>query len=449
MKYISPVVSKLVRSTILMLGMSLLFSFGLSEPLHAKLLAIDKRGGLAGAYLHPDKSPDLVEVFLFVKSGGFDDGDGPEGLAHYLEHLVWLSAVNPDGRASTARDDGAWVSGGITAYSLKGDPEQLNSYLETMAKVFGPPSLDEAFMREERDILKREYDYRLAERPLDPIVRDLQIHLFGDAPRARSVLGTPESIAKLTPEMAMALHTRTHIPANAVLFVMGNTDLATVAPLVEKHFGGIAAGDPPPRRQPPPFQERREIVETSVDGSRYQQLIYFKRIRLETPLAEDRLQLQLDLLHAILDSPLDGSIAKPLRFDDFIASSFSLNLSAIEPGEVLMTVSAVPDDGIGLSDLLTTFEDTLRAIADEGIPEATFDRVREKRFSFYEKHKGRRFRALNLMINQIGDDAEPIAPKIHIKRYGKAALEDVNGLIRALAGSGDVAAALVSPDTSD
>ncbi|MEM7044732.1 MAG: hypothetical protein AAF543_18130, partial [Pseudomonadota bacterium] len=73
-------------------------------------MAIDQRGGLADAYFHPDKTPDLIEVYLIVKSGGFDEGDEPDGLAHYLEHLVWLSAVDPDGRATTARHDGAQIT---------------------------------------------------------------------------------------------------------------------------------------------------------------------------------------------------------------------------------------------------------------------------------------------------------------------------------------------------
>ncbi|MBC6445439.1 MAG: hypothetical protein GDA50_08520 [Alphaproteobacteria bacterium GM202ARS2] len=84
-----------------------LVSVSIPRAAYAELLMLDERGGLAGVYFYRDKTPDSVEVYLAIKSGGFDEGDAPEGLAPYLEHLVWPSAVNPDGRLTTARHDGA------------------------------------------------------------------------------------------------------------------------------------------------------------------------------------------------------------------------------------------------------------------------------------------------------------------------------------------------------
>lgn len=444
MKYQSPFTFYFLHLTVLFSSFALVSSFGLSKILHAELLTIDKRGGLAGVYFFPDRSPDLIETFLFIKSGAFYD-EGREGLAHYLEHLVWLNAVNPDGRATTARHDGASLDGLTTTYSLKGKPEELDAYLETLTKVFEPPSLDEAFMREEVDIIKREYDYRVLERPLYPVYRDIQTHLFGKMGRGRAALGTPETISKFTPEAAVALHARTHVPANAVLFIMGNADLETVEPLVEKHFGGMAAGSPPPRYERSAFQERREILETSVEGLTSPRLIYAKRIMLETPLAKDRLQLRLSLLHSIWDSTLEGSLAKPLRFDDFITNNFSLSLSSIEPGEVLMTFNAVPDEGVELSSLLKAFEETLKVLADDGIPGATFERIRDKRLAALDDAVGRRWLALDLVADQIANEAEPISAETYIERFGGTTLDELNVLVHALSGPGDVVAVSVSP----
>ncbi len=422
--------------------------FGLTVPSQAKLITIEERGGLAGAYFFPDRTPDLIGVFLFIKSGGFY-GDGPDGLAHYLEHLVWLSAVNPDGLATTARDDGAKVDGWLTTYFLKGKPEELSTYLETLAKVFEPPSLDETFMREEVEIIKREYDYRIVEDSLYPVSRDIETRLFGDEGRGRSTIGTPESIAALTPDLAMELHARTHVPANAVLFIMGNADRKTVLPLVEKHFGNIASGNAPEPYQTSPLQEGREIVETRVEGLTSDRLVYTKRIKLEAPIAQDLLRRRLSLLYAIWDSTLEGSLAKPLRFDDFIASEFSVGFDVLAPDEVLMIFNAVPDEGVDLSKLLTAFEETIEAIAEDGIPEATFERIKKKRLDFLDHSKGRRWLALDLVRHQTIDHAEPIDSKTYIERLGETTRDEMNDLVRALASPGQVAAALVSPEASE
>lgn len=246
--------------------------------------------------------------------------------------MVWLNAIDPDGRTTTARHDGARITGDITVYSLKGAPEELDAFLATMAKVFEPPSLNEGFMLEERDIVRREYEYRVSEAKTYPIVRSLMKQLFGDAPRAHSVIGTPEGIALMTPEAALDLHARTHVPANAVLFVIGNAGFATLTGLVDKHLGGMPAGNPSPPLVSPPYQERREIIETSIDSAPAEQIIYLKRVKLDMPIEKDQLGRQLDLLYVILDSTLEGSLAKPLRYENFIARWYALTLTAIEPG---------------------------------------------------------------------------------------------------------------------
>jgi len=444
MKYNSPLGKNIPWPIVLFFILFFFFLLNFSKLLHAELLTIEKRGGLADAYFFPDDSTDLIEAFLLIKSGAFH-GDGPEGLAHYLEHLVWLSVVNPDGRGTTARHDGAWINGLMTAYSIKGKPAELDAYLQTLAKIFEPPSLDEAFMREEIDIVRREYDYRVLEKPLHSIYRGIDTHLFGEIGRGRTTLGTPESIAELTPKAAIALHARTHVPANAVLFIMGNADLETVEPLVQKHFGGIAAGTPPPRYEASPFQERREVSATSIERLTEPWLIYSKRIKLDMPTPKDVLQRRLSLLYSIWDSTLEGSLAKPLRFDNFITNRFDLDLTAIEPGEVWMTFDAVPDDGVDLADVLMAFEDTLQALAKDGIPQATFERIRNKRLASLDRSSGRRWLALDLVVDQIGDDAEPIGAETYITRYGATTLKEVDALMRALAGSGDVVALSVSP----
>ncbi|MGI9486313.1 MAG: hypothetical protein ACR2RF_10645 [Geminicoccaceae bacterium] len=56
---------------------------------------------------------------------------------------------------------------------------------------------------------------------------------------------------------------------------------------------------------------------------------------------------------------------------------------------------------------------------------------------------------IRLVISQTASDAAPIDPETEISRYSQATLEDVNGLVSALVGPGDVAAALVSSDSSD
>ncbi|MBF2761528.1 MAG: insulinase family protein [Ectothiorhodospiraceae bacterium AqS1] len=137
-----------------------------------------------------------------------------EGLAHYVEDLAWLGVF---GKKDDDDDhhSNAQVNGFTTLYRLDTNRDDLPDSLRKLISVSAPLSVESDFALQERNILLREYDLRVRERPLYPVYREMDRSLFGTGMLARSVIGEPSMIARYSLEDARSLHRRSHLLSSA------------------------------------------------------------------------------------------------------------------------------------------------------------------------------------------------------------------------------------------
>jgi len=351
------------------------------------LVALDG-AGLRGAWLVPGDSPRTT-VTLVVLAGERDNG-GESGLAHYAEHLVWLSAID-DGAGRAGRDSNASTDQVMTRYFLDGPGEEVGDMLATLGRIFVPIDLPVPFMREEVGIVQREYDRGMRESPDAAFAQELSSLQHGEQWPAVSVIGTPDSIARLTPGAAIDWQARTHRPDNTVLLVHGDHDPGALNALLRETFAAPEAGspdeshdesataNPPPLLDVPAYRmlpDLREVLERIEPRFAEPQIRHSRLAPLPADLDPAELDARLTLLWWVLDSTRPGGLAGPLRFDDFIARGYDLGLSSIEGRYVELQFTAWPDRGIDNRTLLERFESTLLDTARAGIPVDTFERVR-------------------------------------------------------------------------
>ncbi|MBL4645295.1 MAG: hypothetical protein COA52_18615 [Hyphomicrobiales bacterium] len=394
---------------------------------------------------HIPNTENIVDAYLIVKSGAYARSE-KEGISHYLEHLVWMNAR--DGASielSSLHGFNAWTSGEATVYRVSADSSDIEKLIHSISMVFDTPDTFSDKMLEERQIILREYETRTASDLLFSTRAKLRNRAFGTKGRGRSVLGTPESILSMLPEEAFAVHQLTHQPQNAVLIITGKLDLENLKSLISKYFNlpstQIKSKQIPRSR----FNLTRDIQEKEVHKFNSEILLYLKRINLQTSVSKDLMQLRLNFLSDILNSTLDGSLAKPLRYDAFISSGYTLTLGALERDEIVVSFSARPDVGVSLQNLLLAFEQHLKTLEKTGIPSATFDRVRTRKLNSISRVFDDWEFALDLIISQIFNDAPIISPEKFKKRLSDITLDELNSLAGLLAGPGLVVGTLVQP----
>jgi predicted Zn-dependent peptidase len=431
---------------LLLLVIVLVALSGCSRDLQAQDIVSLERNALAGAWLVPDSRSDRVSLHLLVLSGEADN-DATEGLAHYVEHLAWLNAMGNETRGAFERHSNASTSHRLTRYWVAGDAANIDRLAASLARVFQPFSLDEAFMLQERDIILREYDVRITENPDATMLDDLDRRLHGTDPLARSVIGTPKEIARFSLDAASALHARTHRPDNAALLVYGNVDARSANRAIMGAFGPPADDAVP--RLPLVYETQpaaRDVKEQTVSNLARPRLFYRKIVRLDAPADPATLSVETRLLTAILISRLPGGLAGPLRFDAFLAESFRLDVEVLDASHLMLSFLAIPDHGVSPRELLAAFEEAFDTIASDKIPEATFSRVRQRRVDELRDSDNPPTVVFNEAVSMLSLGQQPVDHAGLVSRLEGVAYERMNELIAALAGTGRVAATLAMPE---
>lgn len=375
-------------------------------------------------------------------------GDHLPSKVHYTEHLAWLNAN--DGARDADRHSNAWTNSYAVGYWLSGQPEDLPDLLTELKGVFDPLTLPDSFALEERDIVLREYDFRVAENLMAQAGEAMNAFLYEGNSIAQSVIGTPNQIKAFTYDAAKELHARTHIPENAVLIVTGDVSSRQLRrALTEADWPEL----PPVADvlQPPAF----ELAATTIEELNYlndtaaPRMVWRRVVRLPEPVQFDLLEAQTALLSDILIANLPGGLGGPLRFDAAIARSFDIAIWPIDEDNIEIFFEAAPDANVSLTQLQAAFEATFADIAETGIPETTYDRVLSRFDGFWPDWSDDEETAewmADYVMDRVSILRQPLAKRSLRRLEDDLSLRATNNLLQHLNGDGRTAIAFIGPE---
>lgn len=369
-------------------------------------------------------------------------------LSHYTEHLVWLNAM--DNKRSAHIHSNAWTNSFAIGYRLSGEPDDLLDIVHQLKGIFDPLDVPASFAIEEREIVLREYDFRIAENVDARASEAMDAFLYDGNQIAASVIGTPKQIKAFTYEAAKELHAQTHVPENAVLVVTGDiskrqlrsalsdTDWPKLAPVADV-------------LQPPLF-ELKEVSKKLFlypDNTSAPRLVWRRLVSLSEPVQFDLLEAQTAFLRDILSTNLPGGLAGPLRFDATVARSFDIGLWPIDEENIEIFFQAAPDVGVSLSQMQTTFEATLTQIGTAGIPEETFDRVLDWFDGFWPNWSDPEETAewmTDYVVDRVSVLREPLNESTLKQIENDLTLRDTNEILQLLSSGGRTTVAFIGPE---
>ncbi|WP_299548648.1 hypothetical protein [uncultured Tateyamaria sp.] len=390
--------------------------------------------------------PETVSVHLLFSRSGGDENASP-ALDHYVEHLTWLNAFAAS--RHTARHSNAWTSDIALGYWLSGAPEDLPAMLRTLSRVFDPITLSREFANQERDIVRREYDLRLANRPDAQAAEDMDAFLYQGNAIAASVIGTPGQINALRFDDAKAQHRAIHQPEWSSLLVTGDVSPRQVRRIM-KQVGFPHQPGGPTDIAPPPFvlsqPDLRVVTLSAADAA--PRMIWRKVVTLPKPVSFDLLDAQTRLLRDILESTLPGGIVGPLRFDTLVAKSFQIAVFPIDERHVELNFRAEPGKDIGFDELRACFEAALTASA-QGIPAETYARVHERFRSFWPEWSNKeatRDWMASYVLDRASNLRVPMTETELAALHSLLSAQDIDALVAALAGPGRTAIAFIGKD---
>ncbi len=190
----------------------------------------------------PRPGSGLVTVQLLIRSGAAGDPLGKNGRAQMVAELLTkgTKSRNATRIADGIEQLGASLDAGVSYDSSSVTLSVLKTRVGDAMPILADVVQNPTFPADELNRLRAQTldELSVAYRSPGTLARLVSSRvLFGDAPYGNAVVGTPETLGKISREDLSAWHRREFQPSNAVVIVTGDVTAQEASALVTKHFG--------------------------------------------------------------------------------------------------------------------------------------------------------------------------------------------------------------------
>ncbi|WP_310488839.1 pitrilysin family protein [Chamaesiphon sp. VAR_69_metabat_338] len=277
---------------------------------------------------------EAVNLNIYLNVGSFVETDGINGMAHFLEHMVFKGtsrlAAGEFERLVEARGGvtNAATSQDYTHYYITTAPKDFAALAPLQIDVVANPRIpDDDFAREKLVILeeiRRSHDSssrRIYQQAIEVA--------FAKLPYRRPVLGPEAAIEGITAQQMRYFHATNYQPTAMTAVAVGNLPVEELIDIISDGFASQSGSIPTAefvgrKAQPTPEPAfarivRKEHIDPSLQQAR---LIMVWRVPGLTQLAET---YPLDILAAILSSGRTSRLVKELREERQLVNNISVS----------------------------------------------------------------------------------------------------------------------------
>ena len=308
----------------------------------------------------------------------------PAGVAHYLEHKLFDMPerdVTAEFAALGAVPN-AFTSYDMTAYYFS-CTENFPQSLRLLLEFVSTPYFTESSVQKEQGIIGQEIGMN-EDNPDTRVFEDLMKAMYSQHPITVPILGSRESIARITPEILTACHNAFYRPGNMLLCVVGDVDPQEVCGIAKDVLPAV---DEACVERVQSWPEEMTCPQSRTQARMEVAMPMFQLgVKCEPPmLGEEAVRCEAvgDLAAEALFGE-SSSLYLRLYEQGLIDSSFGGGFETVD-GMAMLTASGDSDDAEAVRDAI--LEEAQR-IAREGIDQGAF--LRMKRSAL-----GRRIRDLD------------------------------------------------------
>jgi zinc protease len=334
----------------------------------------------------PDhRAPTAVQM-VWVRVGSMDEVDGWTGLAHILEHMMFKGTKQLKPGEFSRRVAGlggrenAFTMHDATGFYQQIPADKLEDVMKLESDRFENMQWPDEEFKRELEVVKEERRWRTDDQPRARLWEVLDAAIWESAPYHWPVIGWMNDLDAMQAQDARDFHHRWYMPANAVLVVAGDVDVAKVKQLAQKYYGRITARAVPvrkPRVEPEQVGIRR--VELKAPAEQAYVALAFKVPQLKsldsTPDNDDA--LALTVLSAVLDGYNGARLDRALtQGPDRVADSAGSGNGLWGRGPQIFTLDGVPAKGKTPEQVEAALRAQVAKIARDGVTEAELHRVK-------------------------------------------------------------------------
>ncbi|MBP1613209.1 MAG: insulinase family protein [Bacteroidetes bacterium] len=190
--------------------------------------------------IHEPSLSKVAYAGFAMDAGTRDEGDQEQGMAHFVEHLVFKGTTKRKAWHILNRMEN--VGGDLNAYTNKEETVVYASFLtpdldraiELMSDMVFHSIFPQSEIEKEREVVIDEIQ-SYEDNPSELIFDDYEDMIFRNHPLGHNILGNPDMLKTFRTEHLVAFVANHYQPSNVVLFVLGNFDFKKIVHLAEKY----------------------------------------------------------------------------------------------------------------------------------------------------------------------------------------------------------------------
>lgn len=211
-------------------------------------------------------------IGALVNAGSRDEGSGLQGLAHFVEHTIFKGTISRKSWHISNRMES--IGGELNAYTTK---EETMIYtnapagyadrsFELLADLIMNAQFPKTEIEREKEVVIEEiHSYR--DSPSDLVFDEFEERIYAGSALAHNILGSEDSVRKLTSADARNFIDSKYFAENIVLYCCDPGDPETNLRKIKKYFGGVRASGVANQRVEPSMVKPFDDV---VDKNNYQ-----------------------------------------------------------------------------------------------------------------------------------------------------------------------------------
>ncbi|WP_414573028.1 M16 family metallopeptidase [Nostoc sp. CCY 9925] len=330
---------------------------------------------------------DAVNLSLWIKVGSAVESDAINGMAHFLEHMIFKGTERlASGEFERRIEERGAVTNAATSqdythYYITTAPKDFAELAPLQIDVVSNASIDDDAFERERLVVLEEIR-RSEDNPRRRTYRRAMETAFDRLPYRRAVLGPEEVIAGLKPQQMRDFHGTWYQPQSITAVAVGNLPVEELIAAVTEGFTQAHRRDESRLYKQTgligsleieaPFTEivRREFIDETLQQAR---LVMLWRVPGMIQLEQT---YGLDVLAAILGHGRTSRLVQDLREERKLVSSISAsNISHELQGTFYISAKCAVEN---LAEVENAIAEHIRSLHTELVKESEIARVRRR-----------------------------------------------------------------------
>ena len=194
--------------------------------------------------VHKKTDRAVAHCGLIIKGGSRDEMENEQGLAHFIEHVIFKGTSKRKAFHILSRMED--VGGEINAFTTKEEtcihssfiPRYYERSLELLSDIIFNSNFPKKELEKEKTVVLDEINY-YKDNPSELIFDEFEEQVFSDHSLGKNILGTPKHINSFDKKMINEFINRNYLTHEMVISSVGDITMDKLISLVEKHFAHI------------------------------------------------------------------------------------------------------------------------------------------------------------------------------------------------------------------